>query len=170
MITLLVALVGGTLTSQLPEFAQQYRQRLGGAIDALHMVLSDFDYDAKQTGLNRAQALQRMAQSADPFVQERVKSIQRVQHRYETLLAQRSAMVDAGAFRRVMVFLQNPDSDLIEAAWQDYEPAVPTSYEGLVSAGMGVLASLLVLFGLRQVVGAPKLLGRAAKKQRASQS
>ena len=40
--TVLTMLAGGTLTSQLPEFAQQYRQRLGGAIDALEQVMTDF--------------------------------------------------------------------------------------------------------------------------------
>ena len=41
-----VAVVSGATTSQLPEFAQQYRQRMGGAIDALSQVVTDFREDA----------------------------------------------------------------------------------------------------------------------------
>ena len=35
--------LGGFLASQGPEFSQQYRQRLGGAIDELNRVVARFD-------------------------------------------------------------------------------------------------------------------------------
>ena len=35
-----VSLLLGALASQLPEFAQQYRQRLGGAIDELQRIVA----------------------------------------------------------------------------------------------------------------------------------
>ena len=36
-------LFGGIVASQGPEFSQQYRQRLGGAIDELKQVIARFD-------------------------------------------------------------------------------------------------------------------------------
>ena len=47
-----LAAAGGALTaSQLPEFTQQYRQRLGGAVDELLRVVADFDADAARNPL-----------------------------------------------------------------------------------------------------------------------
>ena len=54
---LAAALLGGVTTSQLPEFAQQYRQRLGGAIDALTQVVEEFRADAAAHGLPAAHFL-----------------------------------------------------------------------------------------------------------------
>ena len=49
-IALAVALVLGFLLSQAPEFAQQYRQRLGGAVDELARIITQFDEDSARSG------------------------------------------------------------------------------------------------------------------------
>jgi hypothetical protein len=46
-----LALLIGIAASQVPEFAQQYRQRLGGAIDELARVIGEFDSDAARMNL-----------------------------------------------------------------------------------------------------------------------
>lgn len=43
MLTMAMALLGGVFFSQAPEFAQQYRQRIGGALDELKIMISEFD-------------------------------------------------------------------------------------------------------------------------------
>ncbi|MEO1364377.1 MAG: DUF2937 family protein, partial [Pseudomonadota bacterium] len=48
---------GAALTSQFPEYSQQYTQRLGGAVDALAEVVADFDASARAEGLSREAAL-----------------------------------------------------------------------------------------------------------------
>ena len=53
IMALLVSLTGGLAASQAPELAQQYRQRLGGALDEITQVVADFDADAAQNGLRR---------------------------------------------------------------------------------------------------------------------
>ena len=63
ILMVIVMLVSGTATSQLPEFSQQYRQRLGGAIDALEEILADFKRDAAAYGLSVSQAIARQKAS-----------------------------------------------------------------------------------------------------------
>ena len=52
-----VAIVGGAalavVLSQFPEYAQQYTQRLGGAVDELRRQTQSFDQDAAEGGLTR---------------------------------------------------------------------------------------------------------------------
>lgn len=45
------ALFCGVVASQLPEFAQQYRQRLGGALDELTALVDQFASESRATGL-----------------------------------------------------------------------------------------------------------------------
>ena len=47
--TMAFGLAGALTLSQAPEFAQQYRQRLGGALDELRRVVADFDADAAKS-------------------------------------------------------------------------------------------------------------------------
>ena len=46
-------IVSGAGFSQFPEFSQQYLQRLGGAVDELSTVVSDFDRSAATFGMTR---------------------------------------------------------------------------------------------------------------------
>ena len=55
-LALIVGVVFGGAFSQAPEFAQQYRQRLGGALDELTAIVQRFDQDAARAGLDRRRA------------------------------------------------------------------------------------------------------------------
>ena len=57
---LAVGLVFAALASQLPEYTQQYRQRLGGAIDELNATVETFDGQAAAQSLSRDQAIARL--------------------------------------------------------------------------------------------------------------
>ena len=65
MLTGATVLVAAVTTSQLPEFAQQYRQRLGGAVDELRTIVQRFDADAQAAGMDRTQALDHHLVSID---------------------------------------------------------------------------------------------------------
>ena len=58
IVVVAIAVSGGVLTSQSPEFAQQYRQRLGGAVDELARVVSNFERDAARSNMTVEEALQ----------------------------------------------------------------------------------------------------------------
>jgi hypothetical protein len=64
-VAMALGLAGGLSASQGPEFAQQYRQRLGGAIDELRRVVARFESDARAVGETRDGALRRLGANAD---------------------------------------------------------------------------------------------------------
>ena len=66
-----IAVLAGLIGSQAPEFAQQYRQRLGGALGELNRIVSEFDSEVQRVNLSRAEALQRLEDNADPLARER---------------------------------------------------------------------------------------------------
>jgi len=161
MLMLIVMLLSGTATSQLPEFSQQYRQRLGGAIDALEEILADFNRDAARHGLSSAEAIARQKASDDPFVQARGESMLNAEIRLSRLKQQQSELETAGPVERMMVFARGFDPQLAQATAEDYEPAVPVTVAGFATAGVGALAGLLLM----RLLVAMTRLGRRRKPQ-----
>lgn len=153
MIGRTVALAGGLIgamgLSQFPEFSQQYRQRLGGAVDELRVVVADFDTSAAGAGLTREEALAQMVGTA--FLEARALDMRRVFARSERLSADLAALEGAGPFLRLYEVGRFHDSFILARAWEAYRPALPLTFEGLVMAGMGALAGF---GGVRLVFGA----------------
>ena len=135
--TLILALLGAALLSQAPEFAQQYRQRLGGALDELRVVVADFARDAANASLSRDDAVGRMRTSADGFVRDRGSSMQATIERFERLEAQAARLEAAPPAWRPAVVARGADRRILAAAWEAFEPAVPLTTAGLVWAFLG---------------------------------
>lgn len=133
----LLAAIAGT---QLPEFAQQYRQRLGGAVDELKMVMQRFDADAGAVGLDRSQALKRLGESQDGLAARQGASMAEVSTRLERLEDQQRAMRDAGPLQRLVVFAHSADPALAQNTWQDFEPATPVTAESFTIGGLAFFA------------------------------
>jgi len=146
---------GGAVTSQLPEFAQQYRQRLGGAVEELGIVIADFDRDATANGLTRLQAVDALRNSAESLPRARGESMNSAVSRFEHLVSQREAFERASPLVRPVTVLLEPDPKVVAGAWEIFEPAVPLTRAGGIYAGAGGLAAGLLgwlgLVGIRRV-------------------
>ena len=70
-VCLLGAVIGGVSVSQVPEYTQQYTQRLAGAVDELDIIIAQFDADAARFGLTRQEGLERYRESEDDFLTDR---------------------------------------------------------------------------------------------------
>lgn len=138
------ALAGLASASQMPEFAQQYRQRLGGALEELRIVVADFDRDAAASNMTRDEALESFRRSSERFPQERALSMQRTISRFENLTEQNNRMEDADPVVRAAYLFANPDTKLLEETWSAFEPAVPLNMPGAVWGGAGALAGLIL--------------------------
>lgn len=146
---ILVALLFGATGSQLPEYVQQYSQRLGGAVDELKSFVAQFDKDAQAAGLSRDAALSEYSAKNSEFLGRRGDTVAETIHRYERLKAQKAELDGASSVGRVLKFMISPQSDVAGRAWQDFRPAVPLTFEGGIFAFLGVLLSLLAMKGAR---------------------
>jgi len=150
-----IAATFGIFTSQAPEFAQQYSQRLGGAIDELRVVIADFEEDARSNGMAAKEALETWGQSADSFLRDRAESMQRTFSRFDSLESQQTAFESLPEMARPVALLRTFDQRVLDGAWDDYKPAVPVTPPGLIWAGAGALfgaaiVSFFRLFGRRK--------------------
>ena len=155
----MIAGIGGlglALTlSQFPEYAQQYTQRLGGAVDELRVITEDFDRAAAEGGLDRATALGRYEASNDDFLAGRGSSMTATFQRYDQLSATLARIENADAIERLQSLPAYLDTDIGRRTLESYKPAVPVTMEGILYAGGGFILGYLVLSGLWRFLALP---------------
>ena len=151
-VTLTSVAVGCAIFSQAPEFAQQYRQRIGGAVDELKTVVTDFDKDAASSAMSRGEALSALVGSGEKFTHERGLSMGRNVERFSRLEKQQKTIENANPFMRPLVVMKNPDAQIIHNAWEIFQPAIPLNSAGALYGGSGAfIAWLLARTGIAGV-------------------
>jgi hypothetical protein len=148
MLSVLGGLALGLVLSQFPEYAQQYTQRLGGAVDELRIITAEFDAAAGAAGLTREAAIQRYTAANDTFIEGRGQSMQRTFTRYAELSAMLEKIRGADAAERVTLLPQFMDTEIGARALENFQPAVPVTAEGIAYGGGGFLIGYLVTSGL----------------------
>lgn len=158
-LTIAGSLGGAVAFSQLPEFSQQYMQRLAGAVDELSRISESFDDDAKALGMTRGDALGQM-RAAGGMSERRAARIAETLDRHERLSADLSAMRQADPVGRALITLRSTDAEVARNAWRDFKPAVPVTASGALFAALGLLSG----FGL--VRGGAMVARRAPFRRR----
>ncbi|MDP4002250.1 DUF2937 family protein [Methylobacterium sp. NEAU K] len=159
---LALGLLGGVVAAQAPEFAQQYGQRLGGAVDELRRQVAVLESDAQASGTTRDGAVDRLRTNPDQLVARRGDAAQADIARLARLSAQQQALASGTSpLGRVVAMLRDPDVPVAEAAYHDFSPAVPTTADGLAAALIGFLAAwggwrVMSDVGLRMVRRRPR--------------
>lgn len=138
----IVALCGGLAgaagLSQYPAFSEAYLQRLAGQVDALTQVVQDFDTSALEAGLGREAALQQMTGS--DFLIARQRDMRATFARHARLSDNLIALREATQLQRMTMPQRLTDAETFAATWSDFQPALPLSAAGAVSASAGFLA------------------------------
>src|ERR1700677_4306808 len=138
-LALAIAVLAGLIGSQAPEFAQQYRQRLGGALEELNRIVSEFDGEGRRQNLSRAEALKRLEDNSDPLARERGEDMDKAIERARRLNEQIHAMNAAGPLMRLYVVATNFDPEIAQSTLDNYEPAEPLSVGALTAGGLAAL-------------------------------
>ena len=147
LIDRLLCVVGAVLCSQLPEFIQQYLQRLGGHIDEARRQLDQFKEVAAKSGLTLDQLAAKSQANAETTVARLGQLMRDAVDRVDTLTAADTAIRNASILTRPFVFLQHVDLSIARSTWSIFRPAVPTTAEGVLYAGIGVLLILAFYHG-----------------------
>ena len=139
-LALFFALLVGLAATQLPEFLQQYRQRLGGAIDELAADVASFDDSAARQGVSEDAGLARLKANGDPLVQDRGQQTARTIARFHRLQAEQAQIDAASPAGRYVTFLADFDARIAARAYEIYRPAVPVTLDSLAIGGVGFFA------------------------------
>jgi exonuclease VII large subunit len=153
-LALAIALFAALIGSQGPEFAQQYRQRLGGAVAELNRIVAEFDAETERQNLTEAQGVNRLEENADALARQRGEAMAETIDRANELKEQLQAMMTAGPLTRLYVMAKDFDPQIAQSTLDNFEPATPLTFEALTVAGLGAvwgwLATHLVAWPLRR--------------------
>ncbi len=164
LLVLLIVASSGVLFSQAPEFAQQYKQRLAGAIDELTTIIQAFDEQANHAGLDRQAALNVYSTSQESFLRQQGDALRRSFMRYQSLSDQLEDLSAASPILGPLMIARQPDQRIVASAWHDFVPGLPVSTAGFVWGGFGLLIGAIIA----AVVGA--LISLAARFRRDSRA
>ncbi len=139
-----IGLILAVVTSQLPEYVQQYRQRLGGAYDELAAIVADFDTEASRMSLRRDQALDRLKTNPDELARERGTDLETTIERTARLERQRTAFASAGPVSQYAVMARDFDPRLASQTYRDFQPAVPVTSAGVTAGVVGLVLGWLL--------------------------
>ncbi len=138
-LALIIGLLFGLVGAQLPELAQQYRQRIGGALDELHRVIAQFDAEAAAESLTRAQAIERLKANPDNLARERGEDMENDIARADRLERQLDLLKSGAPLARLVVFVEDFDAPTVARALHDFEPAMPVTAEAFVVGAVAVI-------------------------------
>lgn len=133
-----VALACAALVAQLPAFAQQYTQRLGGAVDELAAQLAALDARAGALDLDRNAYVRRFLANPDPVIRAEGDNLAALMGRHLLLSRDLEALRAAPAGMRGLAMLGRLDPGLAWRTAADFRPALPLSLEGALHAGAGL--------------------------------
>ena len=154
-----LAILGGILLavvfSQFPEYAQQYAQRLGGAVDELRLITLRFDAAATQEGLTRQVALERYKAVPDTFVAGQGRDMEATFARFDELTLRLAEVQGAGPIERLTDLPVYLDTEIGAATLANFKPAVPVTIEGFAWAAAGFLLGALLTGSLGALLGRP---------------
>jgi hypothetical protein len=135
-LALAIGLVFALLGVQGPEFAQQYRQRLAGAIDELQRVVAEFDSEAARQSLSPEVAIARLQTNPDPLARERGDAAADDQARLARLSQAFADLRGGPSVSRLWTFAEDFDPETASKTLADYEPAAPTTSEAFIVGGV----------------------------------
>ena len=130
-IALFFALLFGLPSTQMPEFWQQYRQRLGGAIDELTAIVTQFDTQAAGQHLTQDAAIARLEANPDPLAQGRGDEMHRIIARLAKLRRAAAAFNDPNIAGKWATLVETFDPYIAARAYETFQPAIPTTADGI---------------------------------------
>jgi hypothetical protein len=154
----LVCVLGAVCAAQAPEFLQQYLQRLGGALGFAHEQLRAFEAAAQAAGKPWARFVADTIANPDPGLAKLGTTMADTATRVDELATAQAALLDASVWSRPWAFLRHLETGIAHDTLAAYQPAVPTTAEGLVYAAAGLAVAfglwhLLVRLPLRRLLG-----------------
>lgn len=140
---------GAVALSQFPEFSQQYLQRLAGKAEALAQVTAEFDATAAKNGLTREAAL--LALVGSQVALDHQADLRNDFARSATLSENLTTLRAASPLARLTMPQRFGDTEMLQATWADFRPAIPATSDGAVTAAIGYAlgwGGMAGLFGL----------------------
>ena len=166
-----VCVLGAIICAQVPEYFQQYLQRLGGHLDEARRQLAAFEQAAQAAGKPWAQFVADTLGNPDGGLAKLGATMRDTAGRVDDLATAQAALLNASVWGRPWAFFAHLDAGIARATAGIFQPAVPTTVEGATYAAIGVgvafgLWHLLIRLPLRRVLASRPVANRSVPSPR----
>lgn len=152
----LVFAAGVLIFLQLPNFIDQYTQRMGGYYDAqkenleLYQGIADRYYEGDLKKLTEA-----FGESNEPAMKETADELEKISSRVKDLEEGLTILENGTFMRQVVYMIFNVDLKLARGTMKAYTPGMPFTSEGLLSGLVGGVIVSLLFNGVVKLVRLP---------------
>ena len=140
------------LFAQLPQFIAQYIQRLGGHLDELARIISQYRDGAQASGKTLEQFISTHLNSGIPDFISTGKIMESNLSRYDILSQSLEAIRSANVTVKPFVFLRNADFSIVKGTFVNFTPGVPVTVEGAIYALSGLVAGVVIYFMIKLTI------------------
>lgn len=155
----LIALIvsGGVGASQIPQFVQEYEQRLGGASDEASRQLAEYDNVARQAGMVLSTYIALLKSNSDQRVIATGETISKLQSRAQGLRRQRQDLSRSARLLKPLILARLYDHDLLTATWAQFRlNLLLDPIFGILGLILGWLIHMLLWAGLGAIFAPPR--------------
>ena len=137
-------LIGAFLGSQLPQFMQQYIQRLATHIEELNHLLQKLRGIASLSNKTLDQYIDKFLMSTDPDFIHQGQFMQEMVFRWEALTDSWTQITQSSLWMKPYVFLREMNVSLVESTWNGFQPGISLTGEALCYTLIGALLGFIL--------------------------
>ena len=144
----LSVVIGAFVGSQIPQFMQQYTQRLAGYVDALQTLLNQLRQFAFTSHKTLEQYVLKFKESGDSDFSQQADFMQYILAKHQDLQQTVEHLTQGPIWLRPYYFLRDFQSDIAHSTFYSFEFGFNFTLEGLCYAIGGMLFGWLFYHGL----------------------
>jgi hypothetical protein len=135
----LCVVAGAFVGSQIPEFFQQYTQRLSGHVSELHRLLNQMRQVASYSNKTLEQYIHKFISSSDPDFVHQGEFMQGMVSRFDELNQALNYLMQSSMWLKPYVFAKGIQYDIAHATLSSFQPGINLNVEGFCYAVGGIL-------------------------------
>lgn len=136
--------LGAFLGSQIPEFLQQYVQRLAGHVDELKYIIDQLSQLASASNKSLEQYIQKFVHSSDLDFVKQGEFMQALVTRWQNLNDSLRSLAQSSYFERPFVFLKEMNYPIAQETFYSYQAGINLTLEGLGYTAIGIIVGILL--------------------------
>ena len=158
----LVMLLGAFLGSQIPEFMQQYTQRLSGHAAELSLLVNKLTQMASFSNKTLDQYIDKFLKSSDTDFARQGEFMNDVVLRWRDIHMTLQSLTESSSLERPYYFFKYLNYPITESTFQSFQPGINLSIEGLCYTALGVILAFLFYQSIVKMISAGYFMIRPA--------
>ena len=148
----LCIVAGAFIGSQIPQFMQQYTQRLAGHVEALQKLIDQMRQIASFSNKTLEQYIEKFKESSDLDFSRQGDFMQGIVTRWQELHQALNHLTQSSIWLHPYYFLKDLQPDIAHSTLASFQPGLSLTIEGLCYAGIGMILGWIFYQTLSQLI------------------